>query len=55
MLISKSGFVHQVRTCLKHFHITSCGYDLIYGPFKTEEEAWAVIEELEKENGMASK
>lgn len=43
---------YQIRSCLSHYHIASCGYDLIYGPFKTIEEAKQLIDEITKETIM---
>ena len=43
---------YEIRPCLggKHYHISSCGHDLIYGPFKTPEETRNAIDEMIEEN-----
>lgn len=46
--------VYGVRNCRGHFHITSWEFDLIYGPFPTEEEAWKKAQELLDEQAEAN-
>lgn len=35
---------YEVRECLGHYHISTGGHDLIYGPFKTAEETKKAID-----------
>lgn len=40
---------YEVRKCRGHYHISTCGMDLIYGPFDTAEETKQAIDKLIEE------